>query len=125
MRERFRFENLEVWKQSVELTDPVLKIARRIHENKDFGLSNQLFRAMISVSSNIAEGSGSASSRDFANFLNISHRSAFECVNLLHMAEMVGALDPSEKEELITRLDRICRQLQSFRKHLLEKSKEK
>ena len=79
----FRFENLEVWKDSINLSDQLFDIADKADEKKFFRFAEQLRSATMSISNNIAEGSGSFSNKEFSSFLNISRRSIFECANIL------------------------------------------
>jgi four helix bundle protein len=58
-------------------------MADHLAEQHFYRFADQLRGAALSISNNIAEGSGSNSNSDFRNFLNIAHRSAFECANML------------------------------------------
>lgn len=113
---------MKVWKDSIELTSDLFDFIDHLEGNKEFSLSNQFSRALISISNNIAEGSGSHSDKEFARFLNISHRSTFECINLLHLIELKGLISKEVKEEFITQLDKIGRQLEGLRRHLRRRS---
>src|SRR5262245_48189388 len=77
----FNFEKLEVWKKAIELADVVYLLTRQFPDSERFGLTNQLRRAAVSVSSNIAEGSSRSSRGDFARFLEIAGGSIFEVVS--------------------------------------------
>jgi four helix bundle protein len=112
----FRFENLEIWKDGILITKSLLEIANEIEKRKLYRFAEQLRAAAMSITNNIAEGSGSFSDKEFAQFLNISRRSIFECVNILiilHLSEIIKSdvLD-SQKENL----DRLSRMITSFRK---------
>jgi len=61
--------------------------------------------AILSISNNIAEGSGSSSKRDFAHFLNIAHRSAFEVANIIINLYDEGLVDKELFQLLIEDLD--------------------
>jgi four helix bundle protein len=60
----FGFEKLDVWKKAIELADDVYRLTREFPDYEKFGLVNQMRRAAVSVSSNIAEGSVRSSSRE-------------------------------------------------------------
>ena len=79
----FRFENLEIWKFAIEVTIKLLDIADFMEQKRLFGFSNQLRDAALSITNNIAEGSGSFSDKEFGVFLNYSRRSVFECANII------------------------------------------
>jgi len=79
----FRFENLEVWQRSADLSSKLFLIAAGLEEKKQFRWAEQLRAAGLSITNNIAEGSGSFSKAEFAQFLNFARRSAFETANIL------------------------------------------
>ena len=68
----FNFEKLEVWKKAVDFADFVYSTTRTFPDDERFGLTNQMRRAAVSISSNIAEGSSRHSKDDYARFLEIA-----------------------------------------------------
>lgn len=82
--EDFRFEQLDIWKEALLLSESLFDYADKADDKRLFKFAEQLRSATMSISNNIAEGSGSFSDKEFANFLNISRRSVFECANILH-----------------------------------------
>ena len=70
----FRFQSLQIWQKSIELADTLFDIADELEKVKSYRVAEQLRGSSLSVSNNIAEGSGSFSPKDFANFLNFSRR---------------------------------------------------
>jgi len=72
----------------------------------------------MSITNNIAEGSGSFSQKDFANFLNVSRRSVFECANILHLYERREIIDEETREMLLKKLVILSKMLTNFRKTL-------
>lgn len=83
----FRFEQLNIWKDGIEISDKLFDIAEKADEMKFYKFAEQLRAAAMSVTNNIAEGSGSFSKKDFASFLNISRRSLYECANIIYIFE--------------------------------------
>lgn len=83
MKSNFRFQELEIWKQAVEIADELFDIADELEEKHLFRFAEQLRGAGMSMSNNIAEGSGSEWKKEFKTFLNIARRSAFENANIL------------------------------------------
>lgn len=81
-----RFEDIESWKAGRELTKIIYKITSKQAFSKDFGLKDQIQRASVSITANIAEGFDSKSNKAFINFLNYSFRSASEIQSLLYAA---------------------------------------
>ncbi len=80
---KFRFQDLEIWKDAIEIGNILFDIADKLEEKKLFRFAEQLRRAGMSTSNNIAEGLGSHSRAEFRNFLNIAKRSTFENANIL------------------------------------------
>ena len=68
----FNFEKLEVWQKAIDFADLVYNETRAFPAEERFGLTNQLRRAAISISSNVAEGSSRSSRNDFARFAEIA-----------------------------------------------------
>ncbi len=82
----FRFEKLDVWQKAVEFADGVYGITGRFPGEERFGLTSQMRRAAVSISSNVAEGTGRSSDRDFAHFVEIAYGSLMEVVSQLKVA---------------------------------------
>ena len=89
----------------------------------NYAFASQFSRALISITNNIAEGSGSVSDREFANFLNMAHRSLFECVSMLYLAEMEEFITKEEREKYRSGLAGVSKQIEGFRRHLVSKEK--
>ncbi len=97
---------------------PLLSFADQLEARKMWKFTEQLRAATLSITNNIAEGSGSSSNKDFANFLNIARRSAFEVVNMLLIFERQGLCTREEIEPWLSELEAISRMLEAFRKKL-------
>ncbi len=117
---QFRFENLDIWKMAIEISDKLFDIADELEKLKRFRFADQLFGAGMSMSNNISEGSGSYSNKDFANFLKFSRRSVFECANIVIIVERRGVITHELKEELLGKLEHLSRKITNFRKTLLK-----
>jgi four helix bundle protein len=83
----FRFENLEIWKIAIEYGEKIHRLTKKFPRSELFGLTSDLNRAVISISSNIAEGSGSESKIEFKRFLRIAIKSTFETISQLYVAK--------------------------------------
>jgi four helix bundle protein len=79
----FSFERLEVWNKSRLLTKKIYKITRDFPDFEKFGIVSQLRRAVVSICSNIAEGSSRRSKKDQAHFYNVAFSSLMETLNQL------------------------------------------
>ncbi len=115
----FRFEQLDIWKESIEISDVLFDYAEKADAKKLFKFAEQLRSAGMSISNNIAEGSGSFSDKEFASFLNIARRSNFECVNILYIFERRKIISFEEKQAIKTQLLILSKKITSFRKTLL------
>jgi four helix bundle protein len=115
----FRFEQLDIWKESIEISDILFDYAEKADAKKLFKFAEQLRSAGMSISNNIAEGSGSFSDKEFASFLNIARRSDFECVNILHIFERRKIITPEEKMAMRIQLLMLSKKITSFRKSLI------
>ena len=118
----FRFMDLEIWKESIALNNQLFDLADVFGDVKNFRVAEQLRGASLSISNNIAEGSGSASSKDFANFLNIARRSVFETANISFVAFNRKLIDKKQLDQILENLDSISRKITNFRKSLLTQS---
>lgn len=116
---QFRFERLEIWQRSIEVGDALLGIADALEMKKLFRFAEQLRGASMSISNNIAEGSGSASKKEFHQFLNFAHRSCFECANILVILQRRLHVAESVKTDLFGRLEELSRKITNFQKSLL------
>jgi four helix bundle protein len=114
----FRFENLEVWQRAAAISPALFEIADRLEQRKHYRWAEQLRAAVLSITYNIAGGSGSFSKPEFAQFLNFARRSVFETANILILLAREHAFT-EEPEPLLTELDEISRMITSFRKTLL------
>ncbi|MGA3032978.1 MAG: four helix bundle protein [Terracidiphilus sp.] len=83
---RQSFRDLKVWQRSMELTTAVYRLTQTFPREEAFGLTSQLRRSAISISSNIAEGHGRMSSREFKRFLLIARGSNSELQTQLEVA---------------------------------------
>ena len=92
-----KFEDVIAWQKSQELA---VKIYRAFKDLKDFGFKDQICRAAVSISNNIAEGFDRSSKADFVRFLYISLSSCSEVKSMLYLAEKLHHLPESEAERL-------------------------
>ena len=70
------FRELKIWKESIAVAKQIYIVSAAFPSDEKFGLTSQIRRAAVSIPSNIAEGAGRASNKEFAQFLAISQGSA-------------------------------------------------
>jgi four helix bundle protein len=114
----FRFENMDIWTESIIISDSLFDYADRADERRYFKFAEQLRSAAMSISNNIAEGSGSFSDKEFANFLNISRRSVYECANILHLFLRRKIISTGEKDMIYNELMILSKMITNFRRSL-------
>jgi len=85
-----RFKDLEVWRVSMDLVVRVYEITREFPKSEQFGLAAQLQRSAVSIPSNIAEGSGRGTRKDFAHFLDQARGSLFEVITQLEISRSLS-----------------------------------
>lgn len=94
--EIFQFEKLIAWRKSKELTLAVYSLAAKFPQHEQYALSSQIRRAVISIPSNIAEGSGRASMKEKNHFLEIAFGSLTETYCQLQIASELGYITADE-----------------------------
>lgn len=114
----FNFEKLDVWQRSIELAAQVYDISGRFPPDEKFGLTSQMRRAAVSISSNIAEGSSRSSRADFARFVELAVGSLYELVSQAFIARERRFLDEEAFDRLYSFSEEVIRMLSGLRNHL-------
>ena len=114
-QEVFRFQKLDVWHKAVEFADFVYEKTRNFPSEERFGLTSQIRRAVVSVSSNIAEGSSRTSRRDFSRFIEIAYGSLMEVVSQIHIAHRQSFMQKSDFSAIIEKANELARMLSGFK----------
>jgi four helix bundle protein len=115
---QFRFQELEIWKRGAAVSSSLFQMAEALEQRKYYRFAEQLRAATLSITNNIAEGSGSVSDAEFAQFLNIARRSIFEVANMLLLLSREGYLPGQEITRIINELEEQSRMLLAFRRRL-------
>ncbi|SRR5260221_3246103 len=116
----FNFEKLETWQKAIAFADLVYQTTRNFPADERFGLTNQMRRAAVSVSSNIAEGSARNSKNDYARFLEIATGSLFEVVSQSFVGRRQGFLSEAGFNKLYTAAEEQGKMLSGLRRAVLE-----
>ena len=95
------FRDLTVWKKGIEITKLVYSILPDLPDYEKYALQNQLMRASVSIPSNIAEGCGKSSDKDFQRFLGIALGSSYELETQLIIATEIHKVDTKEIMKMI------------------------
>ena len=114
----FNFEKLEVWQKAIDFAELVYNETRAFPAEERYGLTNQLRRAAISISSNIAEGSSRSSRNDFSRFAEIAAGPVFEVVSQAFIARRQNFLDEHQFRKIYADAEELSRVLSGLRKSL-------
>ena len=120
-----KFEELPIWKLSLELTKEIYDLTSKKNFSQDFGLKNQIRRAIISVSSNIVEGFEKNNNNEFIRFLKIAKGSVGEVRNQLYIALAINYISQKEFYKTNKNLENLANQIGGFIQYLEEKRKNK
>ncbi len=112
------YRELRIWQRSMELVVQVYKLSATLPKIEQFGLQSQMQRCAISVPSNIAEGAGRGSNRQFKHFLAIAMGSVNELQTQVEIAYRLNYFDASSKDELTNEIVQIYKMVLTFYKSL-------
>ena len=112
------FRDLPVWQRSVDLAEEVYRLGRRLPLEEKFCLSAQMRRAAVSISSNIAEGSGRATPPDLRNFLSYARGSTKETESLILVCNRLEFFTSTDSDYALGMTEEISKMLSGFRKSL-------
>ena len=117
----YSFEKLVVWQKSIELAKIIYSVTSQFPKEETYGLSSQIRRAVVSISSNIAEGYVKSSAKEQVRFTEIAYGSLMEVLNQVIIANKIGYI--IEDDYLILRQDieEISRMLNALRNSQIEK----
>jgi four helix bundle protein len=116
------YEDMRIWQDSVELA---VEIYQRTNEgafSRDFGLRDQIRRAIISVSSNIVEGYERDSPKEFIRYLTIAKASACEVRSQLSIAGKLSYISKNQEEALMNKLRRLTNSIGRFISYLRKRN---
>ena len=120
----FSFEKLDVWKLSREFTKIVYKISKSFPEEEKFGLTSQIRRASVSITSNIAEGSARITGKEQARFSEISYGSLLEVLNQLIVAVDLEYISENELNNNRNLIEEMANKLNKLRQSQLNRDKQ-
>ena len=105
------FEKLIVWQKSIEFAAKCVQISNRLPRKYQYSFVDQLVRSALSISSNIAEGSGRGTKRDQANFYAIAKGSLYESVNILKLLEKIKVVESNKLKNIYIDAEEIAKML--------------
>lgn len=110
-----KFEDIMAWQKAQDLAVDVYCICKNL---KDFGFKDQICRAVVSISNNIAEGFDRSSDADFSRFLYIAIGSCSEVKSMLYLAERLGYINAESKSIYVAKADEISKIIRGLIKSL-------
>lgn len=110
-----KFEDIIAWQKAQNLA---VDIYSQFKESKDFGFRNQICRAVVSISNNIAEGFDRKTDADFSRFLYIAFSSCSEVKSMIYLSERLGYINKKVKSDLIDISDEVQKLISGFIKSL-------
>ena len=116
----YSFEKLTVWQKSRKLSFVIYKVTKAFPKEEIFGLTSQMRRSAISISSNIAEGSGRHSAKDKARFSEIAYGSALELLNQIILSKDLEFVSNENYNEIRSEIEEITSMLDSLYKSQLK-----
>ena len=110
--------DLKVWQYSIELVTEIYQITRNFPKSEMYGLGSQIQRSAVSVPSNIAEGAGRNSEKEFSYFLSIAMGSLSELETQIIISKNIHYLDEIQFDTLMTKLIEIRKMLIGLKKSI-------
>ena len=101
------YKELKVWQKSMDLAEKVYGLTSTFPMEEKYGLTSQIQRSATSIASNIAEGAGRNSNKEFRNFLGIANGSSNELNTQLLLAERVGYTCDADLEDILNLLNEV------------------
>ncbi|MHB1277091.1 MAG: four helix bundle protein [Bacteroidia bacterium] len=114
---QYSFEKLEVWQLARKLRVDIYKVCEKFPHTEQYNLTSQMKRAIGSISTNLAEGSGRKGPRDKSRFTNTSYSSALEMIDHFIASYDLGYMDFEHYENLRIRMDEIINKLNALYKY--------
>jgi four helix bundle protein len=116
----FNFEKLDVWQEAIQFADLVYELTGDFPDQERFGLTNQMRRAAVFISSNLAEGSSRVSRTDFGRFVEIATGSLFEVVSQTTIALRRRMIAENDYKRICTAAEKQSKMLNGLRRSLSE-----
>ncbi len=111
----FRFEKFDVWRKAVDFASRIYRATSQFPSDERFGLTSQMRRAAVSISSNIAEGSSRSSDADFGRFVEIAYGSLMEVVSQAMIASDQSYLNDDELQQIYAAAEELGRMLSGLK----------
>ena len=111
-------QEIIIWKKAIDLSKSVYLLCADLPKDEKFGLINQIKRSVVSIPSNIPEGAGRNSDKEFIHFLGIAQGSSFELMTQLILCQELNLIENTKASEILENLTEIQKMNYSFQKKL-------
>ncbi len=116
------YRQLKVWQKAMDLTVEIYDLVKHLPKEETYALSDQMRRAAVSIPSNIAEGQGRNSDKEFVNFLSIARGSLWELETQIELCERLHYIDQNLKAKNLALTTQISKMLNALSNSLMSKA---
>ncbi|HTL81018.1 MAG TPA: four helix bundle protein [Bacteroidia bacterium] len=111
-------KELRIWNNAIDLVVDVYKLSSAFPPDERFGLTSQIRKAAVSIPSNIAEGAGRNTNKDFSHFVGISNGSSYEVMTQIIVANKLRLVTEEEVAPVLKKLDELQKMTYRFQERL-------
>lgn len=115
------YRQLKVWQKAMDLTVEIYNLVKNLPREETYALSDQMRRAVVSIPSNIAEGQGRNSDKEFTNFLSIARGSLWELETQIEICERLNYIDSKLASKIYILTTKVSKMLNSLSNSLKSK----
>lgn len=108
------YRQLKVWQKAMDLTVEIYSLVNIFPREENYALSDQMRRSVVSIPSNIAEGQGRNSAKEFVNFLSIARGSLWELETQIEISERLHYIDSGQKNKVYEQTEEIGKMLNAL-----------
>lgn len=112
------FRKLNIWSKAIEVAELTYALSNELPSEEKFGMTSQMRRSAISISSNIAEGAGRNSVKEFSHFVSIAQGSCFELMSQTFLCTKLKLTTESTSNKLIEECEHLAKMISSFKNKL-------
>lgn len=108
------YRQLKVWQKAMDLTVEIYSLVNKFPREENYALSDQMRRSVVSIPSNIAEGQGRNSAKEFVNFLSIARGSLWELETQIEISERLHYINSGQKNKVYEQTEEIGKMLNAL-----------
>ncbi len=112
------FKELKIWNRAMDMVVEVYKTTEKFPSEEKYGITSQIRRSAVSVPSNVAEGAGKNSDKDFVRFLSIAQGSSYELQTQLILSQRLGFINKDNCDAIVNDISEIQKMNYRFQESL-------